>query len=203
MYNCAWKDQVQGFHAAAIHDHTGCCKKAPLFAGQTVSVINNDSILWLPATLVYAVNHSSYIVKVVVELSTDEYETTFVDITQMLSSLTCTPRLRWLDNMSPLPQLRKLISKHPLLLQHSHLLSLQYPSKLQPKALQQQTTPSRWHLQLQMYNHQMAELLSHLTHLVMSLKHHNVLLNRCKYNCGNVTGWASAPTHNRSRSKET
>ena len=41
---------------------------------------------------------------------------------------------------------------------------------------------------LQMYNHRMGELLSHLANLVVSLRYHNILLNRCKYNCDNVTG---------------
>ena len=42
--------------------------------------------------------------KSLVELSTGEHETTFVNVTQMLSSLTHTPRLKWLDNLSPLHQ---------------------------------------------------------------------------------------------------
>ena len=33
--------------SAANHDHTGCHRKAPLYAGQSVSVINNDRTLWL------------------------------------------------------------------------------------------------------------------------------------------------------------
>ena len=51
--------------SAANHDHTGCCWKAPLYAGQSVSVINNDRTLWLPATVVRAADHGSYIVKVI------------------------------------------------------------------------------------------------------------------------------------------
>ena len=40
--------------------------KAPLHAGQSVSVINNDRTLWLPATVVVrAADHGSYIVKVI------------------------------------------------------------------------------------------------------------------------------------------
>ena len=62
--------------------------------------------------------------KSLVELSTDEHETTFVNVTQMLSSLTRTPRLKWLDNRSPLHQPQKLYSysKHLLLPQYNHLL---------------------------------------------------------------------------------
>ena len=48
--------------------------------------------------------------KSLVELSTGEHETTFVNVTQMLSSLTRTPRLKWLDNLSPLHQPQKLYS---------------------------------------------------------------------------------------------
>ena len=51
--------------SAADHDHTGCRRKAPLYAGQSVSVINNDRTLWLPATIVCAADHGSYIVKVI------------------------------------------------------------------------------------------------------------------------------------------
>ena len=51
--------------SAANHDRAGTRKKAPLYAGQTVSVINNDRTLWLPATVVRAADHGSYIVKVV------------------------------------------------------------------------------------------------------------------------------------------
>ena len=51
--------------SAANHDHIGCCRKAPLYAGQSVSVINNDRTLWLPATVVRVADHGSYIVRVV------------------------------------------------------------------------------------------------------------------------------------------
>ena len=51
--------------SAVNHDHTGCCRKAPLYTGQSVSVINNDRTLWLPATVVHAADHGSYIIKVI------------------------------------------------------------------------------------------------------------------------------------------
>ena len=50
---------------AANHDRAGCRKKAPLYAGQSVSVINNDRTLWLPATVVHAPDHGSYIITVI------------------------------------------------------------------------------------------------------------------------------------------
>ena len=53
------------------------------------------------------------------------------------------------------------------------------------------------------YNYQVAELMLHLTNLVMSERHHNAFFNRCKYNCDDVAGWAIALTHNGSRSKDT
>ena len=93
-----------------------------------------------------------------------------------------------MDNLSPLNQPQKLYSKHPLLLQYNHLLLLQHPSNLQPETLQQQPSASRRHLQLQMYTHQSAELVLHLANLVMSVRHHNTLLNMFKYNHENVTG---------------
>ena len=51
--------------SAVNHDRTGCRRKAPLYAGQSVSVINNDRTLWLPATVIRAADHCSYIVKVI------------------------------------------------------------------------------------------------------------------------------------------
>ena len=51
--------------SAADHDHTGCHRKTPLYAGQSVSVINNDRTLWLPATIVRTADHGSYIIKVI------------------------------------------------------------------------------------------------------------------------------------------
>ena len=51
--------------SAVNHDRTGCHRKAPLYAGQSVSVINNDRTLWFPATIVHAANHGSYIIKVI------------------------------------------------------------------------------------------------------------------------------------------
>ena len=51
--------------SAANHDNTGYHKKAPLYAGQTVSVLNNDRTLWLSVTVVHAATHGSYIVKVI------------------------------------------------------------------------------------------------------------------------------------------
>ena len=124
--------------SAVNHDCTGCHRKAPLYAGQSVSVINNDRTLWLPATVVRQ--------KLLVELSTGKHKTTFVNVTQMLSSMTHTPKLKWLDNLSPLHQPQKLYSKHLLLPQYTHLLFPQHPNKLQPKALQQQPASNGRHL---------------------------------------------------------
>ena len=53
------------FLSAAHHDHIGCRQKAPPFAGQPVSVLNNDMTIWLPATVVHAADHGSYIVQVI------------------------------------------------------------------------------------------------------------------------------------------
>ena len=51
--------------SAVNHDHLGCQQKAPLFAGQTVSVLNDARCLWLPATVIHAADHESYIVQVI------------------------------------------------------------------------------------------------------------------------------------------
>ena len=58
------KLEERATQSVANPDHTGCYKKAPLYAGQSVSVINNDRTLWLPATVIHAANHGSYLVKV-------------------------------------------------------------------------------------------------------------------------------------------
>ena len=79
MHNCATKDQAKDPYAAAAcerleecatqsvanYDCTGCCRKAPLYAGQSVSVINNDRTLLLPTTIVCVANHGSYIIRVI------------------------------------------------------------------------------------------------------------------------------------------
>ena len=61
---CEWLED-RAAQSAANHDHTGCSKKAPLYAGQTVFVLNNDRTLWLPATVICTAAHGSYIIKVV------------------------------------------------------------------------------------------------------------------------------------------
>ena len=39
--------------------------KAPFYAGQTVSVLNDAKTLWLPATIIRQADHGSYLIKVV------------------------------------------------------------------------------------------------------------------------------------------
>ena len=65
-YNWAECGRLEDCAAQSVvnHDHTGYHKKAPRYAGQTVSVINIDRTLWLPATVVHT-DHGSYIIKVV------------------------------------------------------------------------------------------------------------------------------------------
>ena len=60
-----WKVRGMCNQSVANHDHTGCHKKAPLYAGQSVSVINNDRTLWLPATIICAADNGSYVVRVI------------------------------------------------------------------------------------------------------------------------------------------
>ena len=47
------------------HDCQGCLQKVPLFAGQTISILNDARCLWLPATIIHAANHGLYIVQVI------------------------------------------------------------------------------------------------------------------------------------------
>ena len=46
------------------HNHH-CRTKSPLCAGQTVSVLNNDKSLWLPAKVIHKADHGSYLVQVI------------------------------------------------------------------------------------------------------------------------------------------
>ena len=50
--------------SAEYHDHH-CRTKSPLYVGQTVSVLNNDKSLWLPAKVYCKADHGSYLVQVI------------------------------------------------------------------------------------------------------------------------------------------
>ena len=50
--------------SAAYHD-CHCRPKSPLYAGQTVSVLNDAKTLWLPATVIRQAKHGSYLVQVI------------------------------------------------------------------------------------------------------------------------------------------
>ena len=50
--------------STAYHDHH-CRPKSPLYAGQTVSVLNDTKTLWLPATAICQARHGSYLVQVI------------------------------------------------------------------------------------------------------------------------------------------
>ena len=50
--------------SAAYHDHH-CKPKSLLYAGQTVSVLNDAKALWLPATVIHKAKHGSYLVQVI------------------------------------------------------------------------------------------------------------------------------------------
>ena len=51
--------------SAEYDNQQGCCKKPPFFAGQTVSVLNDTSNLWIPVTIIHKSNHGSYLVHVI------------------------------------------------------------------------------------------------------------------------------------------
>ena len=50
--------------SAAYHDYH-CRPKSPLYAGQTVSVLNDTKTLWLPGTVIRQARHGSYLVQVI------------------------------------------------------------------------------------------------------------------------------------------
>ena len=51
----------RAIQSAAYHDYH-CKPKSPLYAGQTVSVLNDAKSLWLPATVIDQARHRSYLV---------------------------------------------------------------------------------------------------------------------------------------------
>ena len=50
--------------SATYHD-CHCKQKSPLYAGQTVSILNDAKTLWLPATVIHQAKHGSYLVQVI------------------------------------------------------------------------------------------------------------------------------------------
>ena len=50
--------------SAAYHD-CHCKQNSLLYAGQTVSVLNDAKTLWLPATVIWQAKHGSYLVQVI------------------------------------------------------------------------------------------------------------------------------------------
>ena len=123
------------------------------------------------------------------------HETIFVNVTQMTSSLTNTPRLKWLGNPSALHQPQKLFSQYPLFPWQTNYCSGNTQGRYSPKPYSSNlhqvddsctcrcitTNQQNWCCTSAMF---------------VSVRHHNTLSNRSKYNCDNVTGWASAPVHN-------
>ena len=178
--------------SAANHDHTGSCKKAPLYAGQTVSVINNDRTLWLPAMVVRAANHGSYIKVVggaeyrrardhICEHRPDAVKPDTSTKVEVAGQPGTTPSTS--EAVQQIPAQRAPTAPAAQL-----SVAPATPKQAAARSLQQQPAPSGRHLLLQMCNNRPAELLSHLADQVVSVRHHNALLNRCKYNHDDVTG---------------
>ena len=69
--------------SAEYHDHH-CRTKSPQYTGQTVSVLNNDKSLWLPAKVIHKADHGSYLIQV--------HVITSVNVTRMLSNLAHPPQ---------------------------------------------------------------------------------------------------------------
>ena len=76
------------FQSAAHHVHWGCRKKTSCFTRQTVSVLNDARNMCLHGTVICIASNCSYLIKSLVEDSTDVPMTAFLIITQMLSFLT-------------------------------------------------------------------------------------------------------------------
>ena len=74
--------------STANHDCQSCWQKAPLFARQTISIFNDARCPWLPATIIHAADHDCTLSKSSAADNINVLVTTFVSVTQMLSSLT-------------------------------------------------------------------------------------------------------------------
>ena len=96
---------------------------------------------WLPVTVVGTADHGSYIIKVIGGAQY-KHKTTIVNVTQMLSSLIYVPRLKWLDNLSPLSTLTFSLIRAPTAPTAEPSAAPTTPKQVQPEVLQQQPTPS-------------------------------------------------------------
>ena len=59
------RDHLNNANQSAAYHDCHCKPKSPLYAGQTVSVLNDAKILWLPATVIHQAKHGSYLVQVI------------------------------------------------------------------------------------------------------------------------------------------
>ena len=153
----------------------------PILCRKSVSVINNDRTLWLPATVVCAADHGSYILKVI---GGAEYKWARDHICEHHPDAVKPDKHTKVEVAGQpvtTPSTSEAVQQAPTAPAVQPTVAPMTPSKLQPKALQQQPTHNGRHLQLQMFNHQMAELLSHLANMVISVRHHNALLSICKF----------------------
>ena len=134
--------------SAANHDRTGSCRKAPLYAGQSVSVINNDRTLWLPATVVRAADHGSYIVKVIggaeYRRARDHIRERHPDAVKHDTH----PKVEVAGQPVTTPSTSEAVQPQqaPTAPTVQPSVAPQHPSKLQPEALQPQPAPSGRHL---------------------------------------------------------
>ena len=158
----------------------------------SVSVLNNDRTLWLPATVVHAADHGSYIVKVI---GGAEYRWAWDHIHE------CHP-----DAVSPdtlagqpvtTPSTSEAVQQAPTI-----CCSCNTQECCSPKPYSSNSHPAEGTCNCRCSTTDQQNCC-HTSLIWSSVRHHNALLNRCKYNCDDVTGWASAPAHNGSRSKVT
>ena len=145
--------------------------------------MNNDRTLWLPATIVCAADHGSYIVKVI---GGAEYRWGQDHICE------CHP-----DAVKPDTHPKVEVAGQPVTtpstseavqLQQAPTAPVVQPSvaPTTPKQAAAWSSTAATHIQLKApatadVQPPPAELLSHLTNLVVSVRHHNTLLSKCKY----------------------
>ena len=143
--------------------------------------------MWFPATVVCAADHGSYIIKVIVGA---EYRQTQDHICEHHPDAVkpdMHPKVEVAGQPFTTTSISETVQQAPTTPAVQPSVAPATPKQAAAQTLQQQPAPSGRHLQQQMFNHQLSDLMLHLANLVMSVRYPNILLNRCKYNCDNVT----------------
>ena len=170
---------------SAEYHNCHCRTKFPLYAGQTVSVLNNDKSLWLPAKVIHKANHGLYLVQVIgggqYRSAHDHIRECHPDAVKAGTSTTAD-----VAPATPESLLRHHQQSHQ---QHLlHLLHQQHHSKLLLQQLQTlhanhhlpcaHHSDSRW-LPMEVHQSRLVQHLLPLANQLMSVSQPQGLLRRC------------------------